>query len=122
MCNLYHQHINPSHTCELCKTCPEDVVHALWLCKVESAWSLFINLHQANFPPPHDFCELTNWFLRVHNDYRKEIFAILVWLLWNRRNALHFGRPVQPIANISAMAGNLLQEFLATQEVEMETS
>jgi len=109
MCNLSHRHITSSETCEQCNACSKDVVHTLWLCKeVKSAWSLFINLHQANFPLPHDFCELTNQFLQVHDDYRKEIFAISAWLLWNRRNALHFGRPLQPIANISAMAGNLL--------------
>ena len=31
---------------------------------------------------------------------------------------LHFGRPMQPIANISALAVNLLQDFLAAQDVE----
>ena len=68
--------------------------------------------------PPTDFCELTNWFLQVKDDFRKEIFAISAWLLWNRKNALHFGRPMQPIANISALAVNLLQDFLAAQDVE----
>ena len=72
----------------------------------------------ACFPPPTDFCELTNWFLQVKDDFRKEIFAISAWILWNRTNALHFCRLVQPIANISALAGNLLQDFLVAQDVE----
>ena len=54
------------------------------------------------------------------DDFRKEIFAVTAWCLWNRRNALHFGRQVQPIANISSLASNLLQEFLAAQEDEAQ--
>ncbi|KAL0009993.1 hypothetical protein SO802_005101 [Lithocarpus litseifolius] len=30
----------------------------------------------------------------VQEDYRKEVFAISAWFLWNRRNAIHLGRPV----------------------------
>ena len=52
MSNLFHQQITSLATCELYKACPEDSLHTLWLCKeVESAWSLFINFHQVNFPP-----------------------------------------------------------------------
>ena len=55
-------------------------------------------------------------FCRVTDDFRKEFFAVAAWYLWNRRNALHFGRQVQPISNINLLASNLLQEFLAAQE------
>ena len=30
----------------------------------------------------------------------KEVFAILGWFLWNRRNAIHFGHSVHPTTNI----------------------
>ncbi|KAL0004229.1 hypothetical protein SO802_011790 [Lithocarpus litseifolius] len=56
----------------------------------------------------------------VTDDFRKEIFAVSAWCLWNRRNARHFGLQVQPIANIGSLASNLLQEFLAAQEVEAQ--
>ena len=67
-------------------------------------------------PRSPNFCDLVDCFLHVNDDFRKEIFAVLAWCLWNRRNALHIGRVVQPIANISSMACNLLQEFLVAQE------
>ncbi|XP_030934503.1 uncharacterized protein LOC115959959 [Quercus lobata] len=54
----------------------------------------------------------------VQDDYQKEVFSISAWLLWNRRNASHFGRPVHPIANIVSMAGNMLQEFLIAEDKE----
>ena len=44
-----------------------------------------------------------------------ELFSITAWLLWNRRNAKHFGRPIHPLTKIYSMAGTLLQDFLATQ-------
>ena len=63
-----------------------------------------------------NFCDLVNNFLQVKEDYRKEIFAIMAWSLWNRRNAIRFGRTTQPLSHILSSAGNLLQEFLAAQE------
>ena len=60
--------------------------------------------------------------MQVTDDFRKEFFAVAAWCLWNRRNALHFGRQVQPISNINLLASNLLQEFLASQEDVAPTS
>ena len=36
-------------------------------------------------------------------------------MLWNRRNAKHFGRPVHLLTKICSMVSTLLQDFLATQ-------
>ena len=72
-------------------------------------------------PPPLTFCNLFDRFLQVTDDFRKEIFAVATWCLWNRRNAPHFGRQVKPISNINLLASNLLQEFLAAQEDEAPT-
>ena len=38
--------------------------------------------------------------------------------MWNRRNALHFGRNALPVDRICSSASNLLQEFLALQDKE----
>ncbi|XP_075649942.1 uncharacterized protein LOC142620462 [Castanea sativa] len=54
----------------------------------------------------------------VKDDYRKEVFSIAAYLLWNRRNALRLGRPVQPTNQILSTAGNLLQDFLAVQQID----
>ena len=51
-------------------------------------------------------------------DYRKEVFSIAASLLWNQRNAIHFGRPVRATNQILSMAGNLLQDFLVAQQIE----
>jgi len=108
--------------CELCNEGQEDVLHALWKCQVvESVWSYHSWAQQAMNPPPLTFCDLFDHFLQVTDDFRKEIFTVAAWCLWNRRNALHFGRQVQPITNINLLASNLLQEFLVAQEDEAPT-
>ena len=52
----------------------------------------------------------------TNDDYRKEIFITIAWLLWNRRNASRVGRPTQPLYKITQMAGSLVQEFLEAQD------
>ena len=106
----------------MCNKGQEDVLHALWKCRVvESVWSYHSWAQQAVNPPSLTFCNLFDHFLQVTDDFKKEIFAVAAWCLWNRQNALHFGRQVQPITNINLLASNLLQEFLAAQEDEAPT-
>lgn len=57
---------------------------------------------------------LTGFCIIVKN-IELEIFVIIAWLIWNRRNALHFGRPALPVPSISGKAGSYLQEFLQAQ-------
>ena len=41
MVNLAHRNISSSNVCELCKTAPEDTLHALWACsKLEVVWNM----------------------------------------------------------------------------------
>ena len=70
-------------------------------------------------PPPLNFCDLLNKLLQVRDDLKTELFATIAWCLWNRRNALHFGRPANPMANISSVASALVQEFIASQIPEI---
>ena len=53
------------------------------------------------------------------DDYKANIFAIAGWFVWNRRNAIHFNRAVQPVDSICKEAGSFLQEFLQAHEVEL---
>ena len=66
-------------------------------------------------PPPLRFCDFLDRFLQVGEDYRKELFAVITWSLWNRRNAIHFGWQAHPLSQICIVASSLLQEFLAIQ-------
>ena len=119
MSNLYCRQITPSNKCELCQLCPEDLLHALWSCKdVENVWSSFHYFHQSSSPQPSNFSDLLSRFLQVQEDYGKKVFAISAWFLWNRRNTIHFGRPVHPTTNIISLAGNMLQDFLVAHDLD----
>ena len=110
MVNLLRRHIVTSNVCEVCKSQPEDILHAVWGCEdLEVLWR---RLSWA--------CHLLSNFLQVSDDYRAEIFIIMAWLLWNRRNNLRLGLIVKPLSQIISAAGGMLQDFLIAQEKKSE--
>ena len=112
MDNLYREHIVPSDRCNLCQERPKDVVHALWLCKdILSAWLSLEWFHQAVPIQPVCFSELLSRFMHYQDEYRAEIFVIIAWSIWNRRNALHFGQSALPMDRICSNAGNFCRNF-----------
>ena len=66
-----------------------------------------------------NFRELLARFMLSQDEYKAEIFAIAGWCVWNRRNAIHFNQAVWPMDSICREVGNILQEFLHAQEVEL---
>ena len=93
--NLYRRHVTDSDTCDLCKGHPEDIVHALWLCKeIAYVWSSLEWFHQAVPVQPANFRKLLARFMPCQDEYKDEIFVIAVWCVWNRQNAIHFNRAV----------------------------
>ena len=68
---------------------------------------------------PVNYRELLARFMPSQDDYKAEIFAIVGWCVWNRRNAIHFNRAVRPVDSICRKAGSLLQEFLQPREVKL---
>ena len=122
MVNLQQRHISTSDLCEQCTTKPEDTLHALWACsKLEEVWRTLSWTLLAAQACPLTFNALLDCFLKVKDNFRKEIFIMTAWTIWNRRNALKFGRPTIPVANIIPRAGSLLQEFVSAQQVVDES-
>ena len=104
MSHLYQRQITPSDKCELCNLYPEDPLHAICLCsEVETTWSSSQCFDCANFPHPQSSSDLLSHFLQVKEDYRKEVFSITAWLLWNRR----FGEMPFTLADLCAPRSNL---------------
>lgn len=122
-CNLKRRRITKLDVCELCKAAPEDALQALCFCShVAPMWLPFQWFQSMISPPPLNFCDLLNKFMQVGDELRPEMFATITWSLWNRRNALHFGREALPIAMISSVASALLHDFLASQIPEAPLS
>ena len=107
--NLYHRHITESAICDLCGEFHEDSVHAIWSCKeVAGVWSSLEWFRQYAPVQPVNFRELLARFMQSNEDFKAEIFAIAGWLVWNRRNAIHFNRTSRPVDSICREAGSLL--------------
>ncbi|KAL4614417.1 hypothetical protein ACB092_07G052900 [Castanea dentata] len=111
MVNLYRHHIIPSASCAQCNALPRDSLHAIW--------SMLEWFHQTAPPHPNSFSELLASFMVSREEFKAEIFVIIVWLLWNRCNAIQFGRPPLPVSSICSKAGSYLQEFLKAQTEEL---
>ena len=114
MDNLLRRKVVLSATCNICRIHVEDITHALCGCEgVKEAW---MSLSWANLtntsPPPLDFTDLISKFLQVHDDYRAEIFVLISWLLWNRRNLLRLNKLVHPLYMLPSLAGGMLQDFI----------
>ena len=116
MVNLHWRQIVPSACCALCNVLPEDSLHAVWYCEaISGVWLTLDWFHQTAPPHPTSFTELLSSFLCNKEEFRAEIFVIMVWLLWNRRNAIQFGHLPLLVASICSSIGSYLQEFLQAQ-------
>ena len=105
MVNLHWRDIVPNANCALCKDHPEDSLHAVWACEVISGvWNTLDWFHQSVPAQPSSFNNLLSKFLFCHEEFRAEIFVTIVWFLWNRRNAIHFGCPALLIQSICSRA------------------
>ena len=65
--------------------------------------------------PPWIFFDLIFRFLQVSKKYKGEIFSLIAWLLWNRRNAICLCKSIQPAQLMPSLAGRMLQDFLNAQ-------
>ena len=77
--NLVRRHIATNEVCNACQAQSEDTLHALWSCpKLELDWKplawsqLSANVHTSSFQG------LLDRFMHVKEDYRSEIFIIIV--------------------------------------------
>ena len=83
--NLFKQTIIGNPVCERCKAAPETAFHALWSCPIlDEDWldtSLWSGRRGNAFA---DFKELVRWVMQ--NNVDAEMFAMIVWSVWNQRN------------------------------------
>ena len=115
--NLFRRKIVSSTCCNTCNTHPEDILHVVWGCtEVANMWKELSWAHLSVSPPPGEFTNLFSSFLQVSKDYRVEIFSIVAWMLWTRRNSIRLGRPTRPLNQIFHEARRLLREFLEAHD------
>ena len=94
----------------------EDALHALcFYSQVAPVWLTHHWFQSMISPPPLSFRDLLNKFMQVDDEFRPKMFLIISWSLWNKRNALYFGREALPIAKVSSTACTLVHNFINSQ-------
>ena len=92
----------------------EDGVHALWDCANLSAiWeadTLWLFYRSKKFT---NFYELASFVLENGRD--PELFAILAWTIWSRRNQLRTSNKPYPLSQVLPSAKQMLQDFTQAQ-------
>ena len=93
MLNLCKWKIVPSAVCNHCHVGEEYVLHALWSCEaVCSVWCSCFPALPSEFSRVNSFRELLE--LVVYSSLNFEVFAMVCWALWNRRNKMRVGEVV----------------------------
>ena len=83
--NLRRRSIAVSPLCDRCTIEEENCLHALWSCReLDQVWS--DSSGWSHWVIYVDFRELLSWILENHS--QPELFAIIVWTIWNQRNQI----------------------------------
>ena len=95
------------------------MVHAIWECdQVQTCWGhAFMKLRQASLQL-NSFTDLVS---AVRNfEEGLELFTVIAWLVWSRRNKCHFKENSIPPEKIRDAADSVLKEFRGSQKTRPE--
>nr|POF03417.1 putative ribonuclease h protein [Quercus suber] len=110
LANLYRSKVVTSPFCCNCDRACETTIHALWECdKVLGCWGhSFKNLRSQELGVG-SFADL-EFKVRKQGE-NMELFMIVAWLIWSRRNKMHFNEQHLPPEKILDAATALLGDF-----------
>ena len=109
---LRSQHLDLGYfpLCNNCGKASETALHALWDCnKAQCCWGLGFNKLRSQQLVLGSFVDLF-FFGRQHEE-NIELFTVLAWFIWCRRNKCHFNEPSLPPEKLLEAAESILVEF-----------
>ena len=111
--NLVRRKILVDDLCEACKQHKEDMVHALYRClPLEPLWHRTPMWNHDALNRSISFTDIIE--IVFAGDKDPELFTLVIWNLWNRRNNLRLGKPALPLDKILDVAREKwLETFLA---------
>ena len=97
--NLISRKVITEGCCDACKLHQEDVVHAFFCClTLQPVWRSRIQWNHSTLQACSSF---TNIFELIFAGNRElELFAAVLWTLWNRMNNLRLGKPALPLGQV----------------------
>ena len=113
--NLVRRKITTTGTCDSCKMHQEDAMHALLHCpNLKSLWCTQPEWNHGMLHACTSFIDVFD-FIFVGNK-EPELFAAVIWTLWNRRNNLRLGKPALTLDEVMEFAQERLTGFETTNE------
>ena len=108
--NLVKRKVLTDPNCQACGEALESPLHALWSCpKLNSVWSVHFNLLRSEARDSSSFLDVFR--LCLENSHLSDLFAMIAYLLWLRRNKMRVGEAVADLKLINSMAQDALIEF-----------
>jgi hypothetical protein len=115
--NLHRRHILDDPVCITCNSEPETIIHILWLCSTsQNVWQSVLWSHKLTRDTYSDFQELLLNCVQNLTLPELQLFAMLSWSLWYRRNCVRLNKPVEAITSLLPRTKELLQEYIQVQE------
>lgn len=104
-------------TCSFCSIHQEDTVHALWdYVDLHAIREPFLGWVRKDHPQVQLVAEL---IALIDQEPRQlELFAMVAWLFWCRRNKIRCNKPSLPLDKILEAAGYMLVEFQQKPRVQ----
>ncbi|KAL0009992.1 hypothetical protein SO802_005100 [Lithocarpus litseifolius] len=108
--NLVKRKVLSDPTCQACGAAQESTLHALWSCpKLSEVWSVHFSKLRSEARNCSSFLEVFQMCLE--KSHPSDLFAMIVYLIWFRRNKLRVGETVADLKLINSMAKDALLEF-----------
>ena len=121
--NLFTRKVTRSPTCDTCRSEVEDTVHALWGCQsLKEIWWEEETCRKHLLEKFASFKDLFLGMKRHEIPNLAELFAMLAWSIWNKRNACRMGQVYLPNSRIFNDAVERLQEYHSVLDEPLSSS
>nr|POE87088.1 putative ribonuclease h protein [Quercus suber] len=107
--NLIRRKIITEGCCDVCKLHQEDVVHALFLYPaLQLVWRPRAQWNHSTLQACSSFTDIFELIFASNRE--PDLFAVVLWTLWNRRNNLRLGKPALSLSQVVKFAQDRLLE------------
>ena len=114
--NLYKRQVVSNGYCDVCRTCLEDNIHALWYCDVARAiWQTDVCFNFIRTKKFSTFADIVQFLCSHGSSDLFTRFAMVAWSIWERRNRLRVGQSSWKIDEVVQRASELLHKFQDVQ-------
>lgn len=114
--NLWRKKVVTSIYCPYCKFDGEDTIHALWSCGgLFVIWEGDVELRKCSGQKFLPFADLLAYLFIRKDRLDIDLLAVIMWLIWGRRNAARLGESVLDYHQIRAKAELYLLDFKSAQ-------